>query len=366
MIEAERIHPPLVGEVVHRSPVIRIGSGRQSGKEIAHQTYAVEVAVENSRSRFGVLDGRGNAELACEESARARGVDYEASVQCEWLASASSGQHHTVRSGIRARQARSVAVIDTHVDRHPNEMMIDVGAQPVRIRQPILRARGDEQALGVETLSSERSIRMMSIESEAALQAATNFGMVLQPPAVRRELVAIGETIARPDALEGEIGQRRRRFTDREAGVRAALEKHDVVADDGKHPCEERAGEAAPDDRDLARVGHGRSHVAQTTGAPARPLTFNSRIRRTRSARQSEQPDSPSTFQRSAVTTQSSNRAHASSAASSCRSVGGVNAPNDWRRSISPFPPRTGMIDTTDAPCSTACSTVVTVQATLS
>jgi len=61
---------------------------------------------------------------------------------------------------------------------------------------------------------------------------------------VRREIIAIVETVAPSETLQREIGERSARLTDREPRMRAALEQHNVVPLYGEHPREQRTGES--------------------------------------------------------------------------------------------------------------------------
>ncbi len=79
----------------------------------------------------------------------------------------------------------------------------------------------------------------MAIERESALQPALQLGEAGDPPPVRREIVAIVQAVAPPQALQREIGERRARLADRETWMGAALEQHDVVPLDGEHAREQ-------------------------------------------------------------------------------------------------------------------------------
>src|SRR5689334_10436172 len=169
-------------------------------------------------------------------------------------------------------------------------------------------------------------------------------------------------TIAEP--REREVRERRRRLADRKTGMGSPLQKHDVIADDPEHARQQGSGKAATDDSDLARFHYVAPHALQSMRGSVRPLRLRRPRRATRAARQRSQVASWSTSHRSAVTTVLPCPMDASRASSSWASVGGVKLPNASRRSISPFWPRTGMIDTTAAPRSTAYSTLRTVHAT--
>src|SRR5437868_1065270 len=145
------------------------------------------------------------------------------------------------------------------------------------------------------------------------------------------------------------MGQRRRRLTDREARVRAALEQYDIVAEYSEYAREQRAGKPAPDDRDFAGALHALVQCAQESSGSARPVTLILARRSVRLARQYAQAVSRCESQRSTVITASVSCKQRSSVCSSCESVGGVNSPSARRRSSSPLPARTGTIETTAA-----------------
>ena len=69
----------------------------------------------------------------------------------------------------------------------------------------------------------------MAIERESALQPPLQLGEAGDPPAVRREIVAIVEAVPPRQTLQREIGERRARLADREARMRAPFQQHDIV-----------------------------------------------------------------------------------------------------------------------------------------
>ena len=44
VVEAQGIHPPFIYNVVHRRPVVGIGTGRESGHDLLKQAHAFEMA----------------------------------------------------------------------------------------------------------------------------------------------------------------------------------------------------------------------------------------------------------------------------------------------------------------------------------
>src|SRR6476646_5558150 len=96
-------------------------------------------------------------------------------------------------------------------------MMIHVSTQPVCVRDGIIGARCNEQSLRIEAPIVERLVRMVTIKSEAALEAATKLGEMFEPPPMSREVVAVLKTVSNSNPLERQVGQRRRRLTNRKA-----------------------------------------------------------------------------------------------------------------------------------------------------
>ena len=80
---------------------------------------------------------------------------------------------------------------------------------------------------------------MMPIERESALQPAAKLREMREPATVSRKLITVVQSVSKPDSLQREIGERRRRFTDREARMSAALEQYDVVPEHGEYARKE-------------------------------------------------------------------------------------------------------------------------------
>src|SRR5450759_1681223 len=195
--------------MMHRRPVVGIRSRRQTWDHLGHQTNVVEMAEEESGARLRAFEARRDLELSREKSGGSRGVNDEIRAEVERFAAALSAETHTIGAEIRACQLDAVAVVNSGVDGASHEVMVDVRAQPVRIRHGFARAGLHQQPLGSEPVILERPSRMMPIESEAAFESAPQGGEMLQPAAVRREMAAIGELIAPANPLERKVGERR-------------------------------------------------------------------------------------------------------------------------------------------------------------
>src|SRR5262245_49139970 len=130
--------------------------------------------------------------------------------------------------------------------------MIDVGAQPMCVRNRILRTGSDQQPL----VARQWLTRMMTIKGEAALQAALDVRMMLEPASMRREVVAVGQVVALGESLERQIRQRRRRFADREARMGPPFYKNDFMSSNLEHARHDRARESTSDHGNAAAIAH--------------------------------------------------------------------------------------------------------------
>ena len=99
----------------------------------------------------------GCASCRAQEAAGARGVDHEAGAELERLSVARPAEAQPVAVEFCSGEQRAIAVVDAGRDRLPDEVVVDVGAQPVRVRDLVVRARRDQQPLGVETAIGERA-----------------------------------------------------------------------------------------------------------------------------------------------------------------------------------------------------------------
>ena len=89
-------------------------------------------------------------------------------------------------------------------------MVIDISAQPMRVRKGIGRTRRYEKALGIEAAILECLIRVMTVIREAALQSTAQLREMLEPATVRCQLITILESVAQPEPLQRQIGKRSR------------------------------------------------------------------------------------------------------------------------------------------------------------
>ena len=83
---------------------------------------------------------------------------------------------------------------------------------------------------------------------------------MLEPPAVTGELITVLQSVMERDALERQVGERCRRFTDSKPWMGPTLKQHDLVAETGENTREERPGKAATDDCNFAGLLHAGPH----------------------------------------------------------------------------------------------------------
>src|SRR5947209_4726569 len=110
-----------------------------------------------------------------------------------------------------------VAIVHTARDCLAHEMMIDVRTEPVRVGEGIAGTRRDHETLGLQSIIGEWLTRMVPVEGEPALQAASKVWVVRKPPTMCRQPIAIGQAIPSPYPLERQIGERRGRLADGES-----------------------------------------------------------------------------------------------------------------------------------------------------
>src|SRR6185437_16583786 len=95
-----------------------------------------------------------------------------------------------------SRELDAISILDTSRRRFANEMMVDVGAQPMRIGDRIVGARGHEQSFRFEPSVGKSLPGMMAIEGEAAFESAYKLGAPRKPTPMRREIDAVVEAVA--------------------------------------------------------------------------------------------------------------------------------------------------------------------------
>src|SRR6478609_6320379 len=215
--------------------------------------------------------------------------------------------------------------------------MIDIGAHPMRVRYHIVRARRDEQPLRLETAVLERLSRMVSVEREAALEPAANVWVVLEPSAVRREAIAVRQTVSSREPLQRQIGERCCRLADGEPRMYSALQQYHVVPEDREDARHESTREPTAYNGDVVALArHCPPHTEHAIRGSDRPVRLSRASLSIRAELHSLHVARRCASHRSAVTTVGAKWRHRSNASSSPDNVGGVKWPSACSRSISP------------------------------
>ena len=132
-------------------------------------------------------------------------------------------------------------------------VVVHVLAKPVGIGDPVGRAGRDEQPGVVVGIVGVAPFRVVPVEAEAPLEAASQPRQVLEPSAVGGEMAQVGLPMVIGKALQAEVGERCRRLADREAGVLARARSGHRKPLGREKPGQERAREPRSDDDDLVR-----------------------------------------------------------------------------------------------------------------
>ena len=199
------------------------------------------------------------AERRGERGLAARGVDEKARADRE----AASGLRPVeppealAPADDRGASAIAVEIPDARRLRFLEEEMIELRPVPVRVRDLVAGARADEMPVAAVAEVRERASRLVREEREAPLQARADPGVRRLPQAPLRERQEARQAVADREALEKQVREGGGGLADREARVRALLEKDDREADASRDEREERAGESGAHDRDVEGARHG-------------------------------------------------------------------------------------------------------------
>jgi hypothetical protein len=149
-----------------------------------------------------------------------------------------------------------VQILDTERDRFADQKVIDVGAQPVSIGQFVVRACGDEQLVGSISGSSIALARLVLEIREPAFQAADDIWIRALPGAEGGERTHTRQVVAIGELLDDHAGQRRRRFTNREARMSPALDERDSIPEPPRDHREYRPAKSRADNGEISVGSH--------------------------------------------------------------------------------------------------------------
>ena len=169
-----------------------------------------------------------------------------------WRSSAAAADERLRRSPrVHALHDEVVQVGDAGGFCLSHERQIEIRTVPVRVRDRVMRARGDEQLPRMRIVVSEALAGTWKQNVKPRLRPAATSGPGLLPRAPLREDAHARQVVLVCNLLEQQVRQRRGRFADGEARVTSALEERDALAAPRERQREERPGEARADDRDV-------------------------------------------------------------------------------------------------------------------
>src|SRR6185503_18846643 len=145
---------------------------RQPRHYILHERDIREVAEDEARARIRAVERLWNGELTRQKTTRPGCVDDERCVDLDGGTVARAAQGHAGWTHLARGQLGSIAIVHTGGNGLTHEVVVDVGAEPMRVRHVCVRARGDQQSLGLESAVRERGAGVMAIERESALQSS--------------------------------------------------------------------------------------------------------------------------------------------------------------------------------------------------
>ena len=124
----------------------------------------------------------GDRKLTSQESSGARGVDQQISLEANGLIVARSPEVPAVsRTCFQAGQLDLFDHLDARRSGLKHEMVIDVRAQPVRVRDGVRGAGGDEHAVIVGGAVGVGAAGRVAVEGEAPLEPAAEMGEPFLP-----------------------------------------------------------------------------------------------------------------------------------------------------------------------------------------
>ena len=129
------------------------------------------------------------AKRAVQPAARPGGIDHEPGAKPHRLAIALSAKRHAVRLLVETRQLGLVKIIDADPLRLLDQVVVEVGAKPMRVSDLIARTGGDEQLVAALFVVAERLAKCMVKKRKPALETAADFrvfALPLAPPPQRQ------------------------------------------------------------------------------------------------------------------------------------------------------------------------------------
>src|SRR5881409_1297540 len=144
----------------------------------------------------------------------------------------------------RGREFCLVEILNTERLRFACEKMVEVRPIPMRVRHFVVRTRCDQQLVRAILAALPRLAELVMIEREPTLQPTRQLRVRLLPGAPFTQGSKPRQVVSRRDVLEKQVGQRRRRFPNREAWMRSALDHHNRSTQPPRHHRQKRPAES--------------------------------------------------------------------------------------------------------------------------
>ena len=151
----------------------------------------LEMREQSARRRHQRQLAIDQTKRAVQPTAWSGGIKHEAGMEPHRLAVAPSRQCHTGRPLVEIRQLSLVEVLDAEPLRLVDQVVVEVGAKPVRVGDFIARAGGNEELTTALLIVAERLTKRVVKKGKPALEAAADFrvfALPLTPTAKRQKL----------------------------------------------------------------------------------------------------------------------------------------------------------------------------------
>ncbi len=212
VVEAQRIQPPLVQQMVHGRPVVGIRTTRQDragrGRRVGKRSHSLEVAIQESGRESDLGGLRLDTERSRQHFPGPGGVHHEPRITFDRVALVPPAQPQVVTSLLDGHHFELVAVVDAGRAGLRHQVRVHIGPQPVTISNAGVRTGRYQHPRLVRLAVAIRAVGMMAVKREAALQTAAETRQRSAPPAVGGQAMQVRLLIPGRKALERQRRQR--------------------------------------------------------------------------------------------------------------------------------------------------------------
>jgi hypothetical protein len=198
------------------------------GRHLVASGDAGEMGEERLRGGISAEPEVWHREYPAQGPPRAAGVHNEPGPEAQGPAAPMARQGRGVRLQVHALERRVVEILGAKGDGLLHQEVVDIGAQPMRVRQFVARARRHEQLRRSSAVGVVRSTVPVLEIGEAALQTAAHVRICALPRAVCGDRPQPRQVVAIRELFEEDARERRCRLTDREPRMPPALHQRDA------------------------------------------------------------------------------------------------------------------------------------------